>query len=151
AQASSAVIYRPMLESDLAAMRDQPQSFRDRFLMKPFLLRPAYNGVPTFREQAEAPVYLLMAMVGLVLLIACANVANLLMARALARRKEISVRLALGASRANVIRQLAVESLLLALLGGAVGLLVGAWTTDLLIRSVPGDDGTNALTTVVEA
>ena len=113
-------------------VRQLKEAYPDASLGNGVLVRPV-RGIRMLEQEANVPIVALLAgAAGLVLLVASANVAGLLLARGLRRRKEIAVRLAIGASRGRLIRLLLVESVMLAAAGGVAGLQIAVWTTEVL-------------------
>ncbi len=101
--------------------------------------RPAGTGVSSVRSEYQTPLWTLLALSGIVLTVACANLANLLLARATAREREIAIRLAIGASRSRVVRQLLAESLVLAAAGALLGVLLARWASGFLVALISTD------------
>jgi macrolide transport system ATP-binding/permease protein len=137
-----------LLRQSLGELKDfQTVHGRELLAKAHVVLTPGGQGVANMQHRAQSSLYLLMGLAGLVLLIACANIANLMLVRGIGRRVETSIRMALGAARARIVRQMLTESVVLACLGGGAGLLIAYAGTKLLL----GLMFTQATVTSVEA
>jgi predicted permease len=135
AQASLQPLYRSILEREVTdqAFASASADTRRRFLEGALKVTDASRGHSGFRSQISEPLLILMAVAGGVLLIVCANIANLLLARGAARHRELALRLAVGANRFQIVRLLLVESLALAVIGAAAGLVIASWGAHFLL------------------
>ena len=133
AKASIEVEFHQMMDAQTGGMSE---SDKRKFLNQYLPIVPGSRGASTLRADFGKPLQILMAVVGLILLLACANIANILLARSAARQKEISVRLALGAGAARLFGMVLTESVLLAAIGGTLGLLLAHWADVALLRMV---------------
>ncbi|MFC1761132.1 ABC transporter permease [Planctomycetota bacterium] len=129
------------------AMTQHPEKQKERYRHSTINAQPGQWGTSQLRQVMGKPLWMLMAMVGLVLLLACVNIANLLIGRSVLRQGELAVRNALGAGRIRLVSQLLVESVILAVLGGGAGILMTTWTTRLLLRFIPSSDTPPVLAT----
>jgi predicted permease len=147
AEAGINAAYSPLLEEQLPQIKSAwNEQKRKQFLEKKILLSTGSRGRTVVQRDSGSQIITLFVMVALVLLIACTNVANLLLARGAARQREFAIRTALGASRGRMVRQLLIESLLCAVGGGAFGLLLGTWLMRILTPIVAANTGIHGLT-----
>ena len=147
AEAGMNAVYRPLLEEQLPQIKSAwNEEKRQRFLDKKILLSSGARGRMIVQRDSGGQIITLFVMVALVLLIACTNVANLLLARGASRQREFAIRTAMGASRGRMIRQLLAESLLCAFGGGALGILLGTWLMRILTPIVVANAGVQGLT-----
>jgi predicted permease len=137
--------YHPLLEENLAKITKFNEEKRQAFLAKQIVLEPGARGRNIVQRDSGPEILILFAMVALVLLIACTNVANLLLARGASRQREFAIRSAMGATRARMVRQLVIESMLCALAGGVVGIGIGSWLIAELVPIVTANANIDGL------
>jgi predicted permease len=144
------VAYQAQLQQDIALLGKPSPDFLAKFKAKKVILKEGQYGRGGLRDDAGPEIWITMGITMLVLLIACANVANLQLARAAARTKEVAVRLAMGASRPRLIRQLLLESCIVAIGGGLLGLVVAYWTLRAILAAFPANIGMSFLTATLD-
>ncbi len=135
-EAGLTAAYRPLLEQQLATIKNFDARKRGLYLDKKILAIAGGSGRPTVQHDTRPALLALFTLVALVLLIACTNVANLLLAQGAARQREFAIRSAMGAGRFRMMRQLLIESMLCALAGGGLGLVIGLWLMNLLTPEI---------------
>jgi predicted permease len=144
AQASLDILYHQVLSAELQELGASVNAHdKERVLASRIQLEPGNQGFAHLRGEMERPLLLMFSVTGIVLLVACANLANLLLARNAKRKQEISVRRAIGAGRGRLIRQWLTESLLLAMLGGGAGIAVAYWAKTALLGFLPAEFSAN--------
>jgi predicted permease len=144
AQASLEILYHQVLAAELQELGSSINAHdKERALASRIRLEPGSQGFAHLRGEMERPLLLMFCVTGIVLLVACANLANLLLARNAKRKQEISVRLAIGAGRGRLIRQWLTESLLLSVLGGCAGIFVAYWAKTALLGFLRADFSAN--------
>jgi predicted permease len=131
---AAALTVQRQREAESVFSADRFENFREMVQSERILLQPASRGLSPFRENVSSSLFVLLAMMGVLLAIACGNVAGLLIARASTREREIAIRLSIGASRMQLIRQMLTESLLLGTTAGAAGILLAFWSRDALLK-----------------
>jgi putative ABC transport system permease protein len=146
AMAALAPTYRALLENELPLNSGLNDQEKKEFVTKQIVLRDGARGRPILENDTRPRLLTLMGMVGLVLFITCANLAGLLTARGVARQKEISLRISLGASRWRLVRQLLVESCLLSVAGALLGLFIANWMSSFLVHFASANEIANGLT-----
>ncbi|MEJ2078614.1 MAG: ABC transporter permease [Acidobacteriota bacterium] len=146
AEARLAPLYHSILAETIPAAVNR----RDEFLKSTLDILPGQRGISLLRRMMTTPLWALMAMVAIVLLIACVNVAGLMIGRGVRRRGELALRMAIGAGRRRLVRQLLSESLMLALLGGGAGILMAGALSPVLVRSIPVQESTLSLSTALD-
>lgn len=150
AQAAMDVVFRAIVREQERSLKSGSADERRRFLTAQLTMVDGRHGQSSIRDEARTPLAILMVSTVLVLLIAIANTANLLLARAAQRKRELAIRTALGAGRGVLMTQMLTEAMVLSIAGGLAGILIAAWSLDLLIAGLAGENSGGQLAARLE-